>query len=767
VDIARPRLSIPSTREARAAIRENIKSYYRVMVASALALQLSQGKMDERLSSEAFATMSQYMASEYAEITPDNIDRLFEDTTAYVALGLLAGEYSAASEAGRRALDAFARFKGPPWIECAGSGCARAPGEIAGVVMTTSLAAIMSGDLAEFRALGSDAVRGVMLKDQCRSLFTLADNPAATGGPMSLFMTGRRQAFMGAVLKIVRQLKSGDSPADAAAVSCGSNLAAFFARIGDMETALSIYGELSAVALPTFDLDPAIKHDVLPRLVGVVENPVVKGEAICALGDMYAADGDLGKAGAMYGTAFKLMRDGGQAARSVCWLRSACTLGALYIRQGKPSDAIVILQGAQDAAKAEKSFPREKCALAGVAAANNLLGKTRQFRSALTELIAVTPDRTDFGYMLVLLPKKEARKAVMDEAAKNPAALPELLRGMLISGDPPDQWTMGEIKKRLDKLDDEGRFLFRLKSAKLDFKGNRDKEGTDAMLAYLREIPQKRFKPEFLSAMTWLDANGKQKAITEISNALAEVFMLDSGDFLHLGDVMFQSARFAPAAYFYGKAKAKMPGSYEPCIKLARAKLMQGDIPGSLEQYREAGRYGTLTRADIINVANALVAQKLYDDAHAFLDAEIKANESFDDAHFTKGVIHSIQNKCNEAMASYTRAIQINPGNMPALTAMGYAQLDCKDLNAAQRSFEGALGGSTDRMVHFDANLGLAIASMRRGDDASAITSFRKALLLNPKLSGGADALIKEGYVYTPPQAADINKLLDKYNERQ
>ena len=95
VYVAKPRLYIGSTKEYRNALRDNIRTYYRVMVSSALTMQADGWKLDPDLSLDAFRTFSSYITSEYPEITPENIDHYFEDSESFVALGLFGGDYGA------------------------------------------------------------------------------------------------------------------------------------------------------------------------------------------------------------------------------------------------------------------------------------------------------------------------------------------------------------------------------------------------------------------------------------------------------------------------------------------------------------------------------------------------------------------------------------------------------------------------------------------------------------------------------------------------
>jgi tetratricopeptide (TPR) repeat protein len=765
LELARPRLMISSTKEFRSSLKENMRIYSRVMASSALTIQLAERKLDRDLSGAAFSDFQSYMGTEYVDITPDNIDRFFDDTEVAVALGLFGGEYEASSDLGKRGIDVYSKFRGSAWMQPDDGTPGHAPEEIGGTEALTSLSTIMRADLPAFLSLAADGPKSRMVKSSCATFFAIADNPGASRSPLAIFIGEKRKEFMSAVLSTTTQLKTASSEGELAAVSCGSNLAAFFARLGDMETALKIYGEIAAVSMPTFDLDPALKKEVLPKLVGVIENPLVKGEAICALGDMYASENELEKAGQMFGTTFKLLRENQMAGRNTCWVRSACTLGRKYMQAGKYPSALGLLSGARDAAETEHVFPGEKCALGGEVAALYALGKARQMKTQYDRFLASGPSEKDFAFMLGTAGKPDIQKRLYAEtkARKKPELLGLFVKGLLISADPPDRWAIAAARENAALLGEDGNLMLKSKSAKSAILTGKEAEGTAELLQYLRGVPQKRFKEEFLSTVTWLSGKGKFDAISAISDELQKAFLLDARDLGYLGDVLFKSGKYQAAARLYEKYRSKLPNSFDPTLKLARARLQAGDVAGAVEAFQAAGKYGQLTRGDIIGAANALAQQKKFDEAHAFLDAEIAADRNFADAYFTKGILYSIQGQCRKAIENYGKALYLDPAIAPAYTNMGYARLDCGDTQDAIKAFQTAISVSGNKIDHFDSNLGLAIANLRLGNDSSSAEHFKKALSLNPTLAGGVGALAKEGYIYSQAQTEDIKKLIEKF----
>ncbi len=84
---------------------------------------------------------------------------------------------------------------------------------------------------------------------------------------------------------------------------------------------------------------------------------------------------------------------------------------------------------------------------------------------------------------------------------------------------------------------------------------------------------------------------------------------------------------------------------------------------------------------------------------------------------------------CGQAMAFYTRALEVQPNGVEALTGMGYCHIDAKQFASAHSKFRAALGISP----RFERALwGVAEAYQQQGRADLAITAYEKYLAVYP-----------------------------------
>jgi len=764
LEAARPRMFISSTREFRTALRENIRVYSRMMASSALTLQLSEEKIDPDLSHDALASFQGYMVGEYPEISPDNIDRYFEDMETLVTLGLFSGEYRSSAEPGARAIDVYSKFRGSPWIETGVAGSGDAPDEVAGIETVSVLSAVMSGEKQLFLDIASDSLRSRMAAGSCVILFSIAENPGTSNNPLSVFMARQRQDFFAAVLKTVSVLKDDGSQGEKALVSCVSNLGAFFARIGDLETSSKIYGDIAATAVPSFDTETDIGRDMLPKIIGLTQNPNVKGGAACALGEIFMTDGDQERAERMFLSAYSILSASGEASRNNCWLKGGCSTVKKYLRKDQKGPALRLALELRESAEKEGIASRENYVHGIEAAARDAVFENPAMRKSLKIFLDSSPSSENFEFILSGIPNTSWRKKVLDSVTgQKPKLIPAYIRGLLNTADPPDAWAIATAEKQSKALDEDTRNLVSLKAAKLSLKSGKEKEGKRRYILYLRSVPNRRFKDELISAVWWLSSSGKAGIIESIVNEIGKPHSLNAGDFSQIGDILIKSGKPGIAADFYRRSARMNPTSFSANLNLARALNETGNVKDSLEAYRSAAAMGQLPRSDLIGISSSLAGQGKFDEAHSFLDEQIRNQGDSAAAHLANGVVFYVQGQCRNAITSYALALEKNRNLSSAHTNMGFAKLDCGEASEAIKSFQSTLSLSPNKADNFDSNLGMAIAYLRLGNERAAGEHFNKALSLNPSLAGGPGKLSEEGFVYSPKQSEDIKRLISMF----
>jgi tetratricopeptide (TPR) repeat protein len=147
--------------------------------------------------------------------------------------------------------------------------------------------------------------------------------------------------------------------------------------------------------------------------------------------------------------------------------------------------------------------------------------------------------------------------------------------------------------------------------------------------------------------------------------------------------------------------------------------------------------------------SNLGVAQKLQnktDEAVLNFRKALQLDPDFDSAHDNLGIILDDQGKTEEAIGHFRRAIEINPKFVKAHNNLGVALIKQDQPNEAVEHFLQALQIQPDFALSYS-NLGLAYVKQGKIDEA--VAAYLKALQLNPKLAETefnlGDALLVQG----------------------
>ena len=102
--------------------------------------------------------------------------------------------------------------------------------------------------------------------------------------------------------------------------------------------------------------------------------------------------------------------------------------------------------------------------------------------------------------------------------------------------------------------------------------------------------------------------------------------------------------------------------------------------------------------------------------------------------HYNLGVLLMKEGNVDGAIASFERALTLNPSYAQAHNNLGVALMDGKDdVARATRHFQAATQADPG---YADAWFNLGLAQFRAGDNVRATNSFERALSLQPKASG-------------------------------
>jgi tetratricopeptide (TPR) repeat protein len=106
------------------------------------------------------------------------------------------------------------------------------------------------------------------------------------------------------------------------------------------------------------------------------------------------------------------------------------------------------------------------------------------------------------------------------------------------------------------------------------------------------------------------------------------------------------------------------------------------------------------------------------------------------------------ETSCAKAMELYTKALQLKPQSVEALTGMGYCYIDAKLFASAHSEFRAALTVSSK---YEPALLGIADAYRQQGLKDQAIDAYKACLEVHPGSVAAKRQLEQLGVTSTPP----------------
>ncbi|HKJ21480.1 MAG TPA: sulfotransferase, partial [Gammaproteobacteria bacterium] len=204
------------------------------------------------------------------------------------------------------------------------------------------------------------------------------------------------------------------------------------------------------------------------------------------------------------------------------------------------------------------------------------------------------------------------------------------------------------------------------------------------------------------------------------------------------------------------------PADAEGRYLLGRASAALGRVDEALAHYRESLRGAPDNAALLKDLGDAFFGLERLDDAAACYAALVEKRPTAY-AHYSLANVYTRQQRLDEAVDHYRRALVLEPGRAEIYNNLGNALRYLGEYPQAADAYGKALALNPDHpMAHEGhANLGSALMLMGRPDEAGE--SFRRALALKPDapraVAGLADILEKQGCFQ---QAYDLMKpLLD------
>jgi Tfp pilus assembly protein PilF len=173
-----------------------------------------------------------------------------------------------------------------------------------------------------------------------------------------------------------------------------------------------------------------------------------------------------------------------------------------------------------------------------------------------------------------------------------------------------------------------------------------------------------------------------------------------------LGDVYMESQQHEQALGEYEAAALLNPGSADPLLAAASALLAQGKADAATRKIAEAEGVEPLSH----------------------------------EIPFARGRVSEQTGRDAEALAHYDRAVAANPSDARARARLANVAIRLDKVDVAATQFNALLAaGYQPARTHF----GLGWVAEARGDRAAAAREYRRALALDPGLTGAQKALAR------------------------
>jgi tetratricopeptide (TPR) repeat protein len=228
--------------------------------------------------------------------------------------------------------------------------------------------------------------------------------------------------------------------------------------------------------------------------------------------------------------------------------------------------------------------------------------------------------------------------------------------------------------------------------------------------------------------------------------------------YIGLTESLGESGRYAQALQYANKAMALDSTRADVRLGYARAALRQRDKAlraRGAEMYASLPDSVTLKAEDLTLLAGYEIDTGKLEEAKTHLDQAEKADSSYADTFFQRGLLSFKTNQPDSAIANFERAIKRDPKAALYHLNLGVAYFQANQLENAKPALRKAIALDR-RPVMGHVLLGQALVSS--DSLAEAESEYQKALALDPK---NARALRGLGFTYL--RTASFDKAMDAY----
>ena len=204
--------------------------------------------------------------------------------------------------------------------------------------------------------------------------------------------------------------------------------------------------------------------------------------------------------------------------------------------------------------------------------------------------------------------------------------------------------------------------------------------------------------------------------------------LVDIDRLMHEAVALDDEGKLGDGIARYRQILAKRPDMMAASRHLAFDLWRVGDLPAAITALRDAFRASPPTPGARIQLGTYLSEAGQSAAAIELLRAAVAAEPTLD-ALNALGIAYARQGRGSDALATFARSLEIDPGNAMTFENIGAVHLDAGRLAEAKRAFERAI---TSNAESSQGHAGLAMVAIRQGDRQSAIARWTRAVELQP-----------------------------------
>jgi arylsulfatase A-like enzyme/tetratricopeptide (TPR) repeat protein len=204
--------------------------------------------------------------------------------------------------------------------------------------------------------------------------------------------------------------------------------------------------------------------------------------------------------------------------------------------------------------------------------------------------------------------------------------------------------------------------------------------------------------------------------------------LVDIDRLMHEAVELDESGSLGEGIALYRRILAQRPDMMAASRHLAFDHWRLGAVGAAIDALRAALRASPPTPGAQIQLGSYLSEAGQLPEAIALLQQAVAAEPTLD-ALNALGIAYARNGRPGEALATFTRSLEIDPGNAMTFENIGAVHLDAARLGDAKQAFERAIASNPESS---QGHAGLAMVAIRQGDRKTAIARWERAVALQP-----------------------------------